>query len=81
MGRDGNPIGGEPGQGMGSGAARHGGGYLGGGTAGAGGGGDLGGYGGGDGGRDLGGPPAADGSHRADQDDAAGKAGEGGPER
>jgi hypothetical protein len=80
MGQDGNPIGGEPGQGMGSDAARHGGGDLGGGTAGAGGG-DLGGYGGGAGGRDLGGPPADDGSDRADQDDAAGELGEGGPER
>jgi hypothetical protein len=61
MAQDGNPIGGEPGQGMGgksersggSGAAPHEGGELGGSAQGANPGGDLGGYGGGAGGGDL----------------------------
>ena len=80
MGQDGNPIGGEPGQGMGgrkSGAGSEGGGDLGGGAGGAGGG-DLGGFGGGAGARDLGGPPADDGSDRADDKQMGSEAGEGG---
>jgi hypothetical protein len=71
MGQDGNPIGGEPGQGMGSGAARHGGGDLGGSASGAGGG-DLGGSGGG-----SGIPPTNEGSDDAPDDQMASERGEG----
>lgn len=71
MGQDGNPIGGEPGAGMGSSAARHSGGDLGGSASGAGGG-DLGGSGGG-----SGVPPANDGSDRRRDDRMASERGEG----
>ncbi len=73
MGQDGNPIGGEPGQGMGSDAAPEGGGDLGGSASGAGGG-DLGGSGGG-----SGVPPGHDGRDRAPDEEMGGEAGEGGP--
>lgn len=72
MGQDGNPIGGEPGQGMGNDAARHGGGDLGGSASGESGG-DLGGSGGG-----AGMPPGTDGRDRAPDDELGREAGEGG---
>jgi hypothetical protein len=81
MAQDGNPIGGEPGQGMGgrsggaSGASPHEGGDLGGSAAGVNGG-DLGGYGGGAGGGDLRASQADDGRDVPSDEEMSGEGGE-----
>ena len=86
MAQDGNPIGGEPGQGMGGksdrsgggGAAPHEGGELGGSAQGANPGGDLGGYGGGAGGSDLALSGADDGCDVPSDREMSGEGGESG---
>jgi hypothetical protein len=84
MAQDGNPIGGEPGQGMGgrsgnrgSGASPHEGGELGGSAQGANGG-DLGGFGGGAGGGDLRNANTEDGKDTPSDGEMSGEGGESG---
>jgi hypothetical protein len=86
MAQDGNPIGGEPGQGMGGrsersgggGAAPHEGGELGGSAQGANPGGDLGGFGGGAGGSDRAASGVDDGKDRPSNEEMSGEGGESG---
>lgn len=86
MSQQDNPVGGQPGQGMGgrsersggSGAAPHEGGELGGSAQGANPGGDLGGYGGGAGGGDLRGAGTDDGRDTPSNREMSGEGGESG---